>query len=95
MLLATGGCAENRPVPAEKDSRIGSRCTVYIRPEVLGMASDVPMSAKSSGLNGATTILVGQLTHIDKEWIVVEAQREVLHIPQACILMLAFSKPNP
>ncbi len=92
ILLASLGCAESQPTPAPLASRVGSQCAVYIRPEVLGMASDLPMSARSSGLNGATTTLNGQLTQIGADWIVVETQGEAIHIPQACILMLSFGK---
>jgi hypothetical protein len=95
-----GGCGEGEGTLA---SKIGSTCAVqFRRGDALGAGAGNPVSPTISAMNGAEVCVVGTLTRVTHDWILVTSKdNEVVkeyHIPTEAILLVEFQKrvePSP
>jgi hypothetical protein len=75
----SGGCwnayNETTHAPAETAPdglEIGAATVVAVRPDVLGAAAGLPVTAGTHGINGAQVVLQGSLVGVDRTWITLD-----------------------
>ncbi|MCX5671160.1 MAG: hypothetical protein NTU94_07575 [Planctomycetota bacterium] len=78
-------------------SKIGSPCAVqFRRGDALGAASSLPVPPTTSAMNGAEVCVVGTLTRVTHDWILVTSTDNAMvreyHIPTQAILLVEFQK---
>jgi len=89
-----GGCGEGETTLA---SKTGSFCTVqFRRGDALGAGSSIPVPPTISAMNGAEVCVVGTLTRVTHDWILVTSKDNAVvkeyHIPTEAILLVEFQK---
>jgi hypothetical protein len=95
-----GGCGEGETTLAPK---IGSLCAVqFRRGDALGAGGGNPVSPTIDSMNGAAVCVVGTLTRVTHDWILVTSKDNAVvrdyHIPTEAILLVEFQKrvePSP
>ena len=80
-LVALGLCGCNSGSTATADSSqervtisppVGSACDVHVHRNLLGVASDTPISIESGTYNGADLFISGYVVKMDHEWLVLK-----------------------
>ena len=93
------GCAPSNTqagshAPASSGLPVGRVCTVFMRHDRLGMASEHPASVLVDGQNGSRLSIAGRLKRADSEWIVItntSTQRpSEVWIPRDNVLAIRF-----
>ena len=109
LCCAVAGCGNSAPLVASTNHKpdrsssasadlpaIGAFCTVQLRRDLLGAASDLPISPLVNGINGSEVSVSGRLLKVDAEWIVLEHRRQdrqsELWIPRGNVLLLSVHK---
>lgn len=67
---------------------IGNTVRVQFRRDMLGAASPIPISPMTGEINGASTTLVGTLTKVECDAIVVEVDGRLHWVPQEVVLLI-------
>ena len=93
------GCAPSNTqagshAPASSGLPVGRVCTVFMRHDRLGMASEHPASVLVDGQNGSRLSIAGRLKRADAEWIVLsdvgEKPPSEVWIPRDNVLAIRF-----
>jgi hypothetical protein len=75
--------------PAFLTAHLGQNCTVQLRRNLLGAASDKPISPTVAASPGIAEYAVsGKLSTVHDEWVVIEGQNRKFYIPQETILLI-------
>jgi hypothetical protein len=92
--LALPGCGGSRTTEdALLASKVGRVCTVqFRRGDGLGAGANMPVSPRTSNLNGADTCVTGQLTAVGGGWLVLAAGDAEYCIPRESVLLVEFPK---
>ncbi len=87
--------------PKDVEPKLGQYCLVQFRRDMLGRASDLPVSPTTNSINGVTVAIEGKLLAINRDAILIERQNpayiinekpKITHvwIPRSYILLIEF-----
>jgi len=92
-LVVTTGCEQRVEAASPAGARLAQMhsrmCTVQLRRDALGAASNLPVSPMTGGINGAQVAIVGKLRSFDDAWLALETEKEgLLFIPKEVVLLV-------
>ncbi len=91
------------PVPIDQlSARVGRDCKVQLRRDLLGAASNLPVSVFSDAVQGLAVSIIGELAAVNDSWIVLKTTRrestearvnirkDEIWIPRDAVLLVQF-----
>jgi len=97
-LVALGlcGCNSGSTAPENSSQELvtisppaGSACDVFVRRNLLGVASDDPISIETAMYNGGVLFIGGSVVKMDREWLVLKVDDKTEKwIPRSVILYM-------
>ncbi len=90
LAALASGCGSPPAEASPLAGKIGAQCSVQFRRNALGAAANVPVPPTTDAFNGAEVKVVGKLTRVSSDWIVISDGTKEYVIPKEAILLLVF-----
>lgn len=82
------GCGSDNAAGGKAELPIGQQCEIQFRRDALGQGAELPTSATTGNINGATVNISGTLVSATAEWVVIKKDNDSLWIPRAVVLLI-------
>lgn len=86
LFCLTHACGSSSGPP------IGSDVQVQLKRDVLGTATDLPVPPTTSVMNGAKVSVIGKLTRVTDEWLVVQEDAVDHWILRSNVLLVSVTR---